>query len=300
MECLLNQKEKKTTDKEETTRTLGSQSQVQRASGKKRAASDSKNQPNNQYRNKNPRTALAETATHYSLGTADAIHHPMHHRSLYRPPVMYERQEGRYLIPSVEIAAPAPAEYGAASKIYSVETSHYQPAGSYTGQGAPYSAGHYNLVRSVPDTYRNLSPGSYGSGGSHTQHFNLTSAAYGLVGSPVAQHESLTTGAYGLTGSTPVNHQISSPASHYEVVGSCSVNPHINSLIERYEPSIDASGRQYGSSGLPSSMDITSNASASLPYYPIDYPRVPSYDDRPASSSGHDVLPNRYQSIYRI
>lgn len=307
IDWLINQKkENKTTNKDATTKTPGSKSQSQRLAGKKRAASDSKNQSNNQNRKKNPRTAWTvptATALNHSLGAVAAGHHHlMHHRSPHQPVALYERQATRYLIPSSEMVAPAPADpntYGAASNFSTVEASHHQPAGSYIDQGAQCSAGQYSLAHSIPDTYRNLSSGTYGSGGSHTQHVKLTSAAYGLGGSTVPPHGSLTSGAYRLAGSIPVNHQISPTASHYELVGSGSVKQHVNSLVERYEPSIDASGRQHGSSGLPTSMGVASDA-ASLAYHPMDRLRISSYNDRPAPPSGYNALPNHYHTVYRL
>ncbi|KAF3454380.1 hypothetical protein FNV43_RR04827 [Rhamnella rubrinervis] len=247
----------------------GPQAQVQQPSGKKRMAS--KAQLNNQKKSsKQPRIAPPAAAQHVSARSAMSV--PSLQPSYHRPVNLFEGQGAEYLSDSGIVAASsAPSTFVAASKFYSLNASHNQPASSFTdeGHGPQYSSRHYSFSRSIPDAHMNGFAGSYGLLGSPpvTQHTGLTAEAYGL-------HRNSITGHYSLGGSDPI-------ASH------------MNSSTEQYGTSIAADGR--------SGQAISSAASprSNVAYYLGDQLRK-SNDRLVSSRSGYNTASKRPASIYHI
>ncbi|KAL6142731.1 hypothetical protein ACLB2K_061008 [Fragaria x ananassa] len=164
----------------------------QRLNGKKRTAPELMAQPNNSS-NKHLRadSAAVRNASFKAPTTGHSIH-----PSYLCPVDLFESRGAEYFTASAGMprqGADAPhTSYVTASTFNSLRASHYQPTGSYKGEGAEYASRLYDLAYSIPDSHGGLSAGRYGLVSSspinHTRQTTLTGGAYELTGSsPIAQ-----------------------------------------------------------------------------------------------------------------
>ncbi|KAM1994694.1 hypothetical protein COP2_010717 [Malus domestica] len=263
-----------------TLRAPGPKAQPQPLSGKKRTAPG---QPNEQNRNKHPRTAPALAAQTVSLrgpATVGAIQ-----PSYIRQVSLYDSRSAEYLLSSAgmprQATTPPSTSYGAISTLNPLRASHHQQGGSFIGQGAEYPSRYYDSAHYAPDTINNLSARSYdlvgSSPGTRGQLVNLTARDYGLMGP---------------------SHVHTNP----ELGGSGHVTSDLSPLVARYRTSIPANGRtgQLGSAGSPTPMRIAS-PNSSIPYAYRDPLRAPNYNDRAVpSSSGYGAPSQHPPGIYHL